>query len=270
MTKTRLRVLSLGAGVQSTTLALMASKSEIGPMPDCAIFADTQWEPQNVYDHLSWLESILPFPVHRVTAGSIREAILNKQNTTGGRFASVPYFTSNGGMGRRQCTSEYKINPIEKKQRELLGYKPRQRIPVASVEVWIGISTDEIQRMKDPRNKWQVNRWPLIERRMSRQDCLKWMKDNGYPQPPKSSCIGCPYHSDRQWREMRDFEPDAWSDACYIDSQMRLGGPVRGKRHAEYMHRSLKPLEEVDLTTPIEKGQHEFGFLQECDGMCGV
>ena len=37
----RLRVLSLGAGVQSTTLALMAAHGEIGPMPDCAIFADT-------------------------------------------------------------------------------------------------------------------------------------------------------------------------------------------------------------------------------------
>ena len=30
----RLRVLSLGAGVQSTTLALMAAHGEIGPMPD--------------------------------------------------------------------------------------------------------------------------------------------------------------------------------------------------------------------------------------------
>jgi hypothetical protein len=38
-----LRVLSLGAGVQSTTLALMAAHGEIGPMPDCAIFADTGW-----------------------------------------------------------------------------------------------------------------------------------------------------------------------------------------------------------------------------------
>ena len=49
----RLRALSLGAGVQSTTLALMASHGEIGPMPDCAIFADTGWEPQAVYDHLA-------------------------------------------------------------------------------------------------------------------------------------------------------------------------------------------------------------------------
>jgi len=63
----RLRVLSLGAGVQSTTLALMAAHGEVGPMPDCAIFADTGWEPQAVYDHLAWLRSpnVLPFPVHK-------------------------------------------------------------------------------------------------------------------------------------------------------------------------------------------------------------
>ncbi len=53
----RLRVLSLGAGVQSTTLALMAAHGVVGPMPDCAIFADTGWEPKAVYDHLAWLRS---------------------------------------------------------------------------------------------------------------------------------------------------------------------------------------------------------------------
>lgn len=67
----RLRVLSLGAGVQSTTLALMAAHGEIGPMPDCAIFADTGWEPAAVYEHLAWLRSpnVLPFPVHIISGG---------------------------------------------------------------------------------------------------------------------------------------------------------------------------------------------------------
>ena len=56
-----LRVISLGAGVQSTALALIAAHGEIGPMPDCAIFADTQWEPQIIYDHLNWLEKLQLF-----------------------------------------------------------------------------------------------------------------------------------------------------------------------------------------------------------------
>jgi 3'-phosphoadenosine 5'-phosphosulfate sulfotransferase (PAPS reductase)/FAD synthetase len=55
-----MKVISLGAGVQSTALALMAANGEIGPMPDCAIFADTGWEPEAVYSHLARLREALP------------------------------------------------------------------------------------------------------------------------------------------------------------------------------------------------------------------
>lgn len=264
-----LNVISLGAGVQSSTMALMAAHGEIGPMPDCAIFADTQWEPSGVYRWLEWLETQLPFPVHRVTAGSVRDAILAKQNTTGGRFASVPYFTDGGGMGRRQCTSEYKIQPIRKKLRELIGLKKGERGPRdVFVSSWIGISTDEIQRMKMSPDAYIENRWPLIERRMSRWDCLAWMERHGYPMPEKSSCIGCPYHSDQHWREMRQSDQESWADAVYVDNKMRENGPVRGMVQLEYMHRSCVPLAQVVLETAESAGQ--ISFLDECDGMCGL
>lgn len=68
-----LRVLSLGAGVQSTTLALVAAHGEITPMLDCAVFADTGEEPAGVYRHLAWLQSedLLPFPIHVVRTGPL-------------------------------------------------------------------------------------------------------------------------------------------------------------------------------------------------------
>lgn len=263
----KLRVISLGAGVQSTTMALMAAYGEIDPMPDCAIFADTGWEPKSVYEHLDRLKKALPFPVHIVSTGNLRSDLINGNNTTGGRFAAVPWFTENGGMGMRQCTNEYKIIPIRKKLRELLGYQKGQRIPAKTVEVWIGISTDEIQRMKDPRDKWQTHRWPLIDARMSRQQCVSWLKSQGW-NSPKSACIGCPYHSDAMWRDMRDNDPASWADAVEVDHAIRDGGSKW--RHKQFMHRSLKPLNEVDLSTPAERGQFEFGFIQECDGMCGL
>lgn len=65
----KLVVLSLGAGVQSSVMALMAAKGQITPMPDYAIFADTQAEPDHLYFWLDWLEKQLPFPVIRVTRG---------------------------------------------------------------------------------------------------------------------------------------------------------------------------------------------------------
>lgn len=177
----RLRALSLGAGVQSTTLALMAAHGEIGPMPDCAIFADTGREPQAVYDHLAWLTSpnVLPFPVHIVSDGNIREQLIAAGQ--GNRWASIPAFaktvtpagavvpvfdeddegelievvtrkttteTVSIGMIRRQCTTDYKIVPIRRKVRELAG-QTRKRFPsFPVVECWIGISTDEIVRAK--------------------------------------------------------------------------------------------------------------------------
>jgi hypothetical protein len=183
-----MRVISLGAGVQSTTMALMAAHGELGPMPDCAIFADTGWEPKAVYTHLEKLRAALPFPVHIVSQGNIRSDLMARQNSTGQRFASVPWFTANGGMARRQCTAEYKIQPVRRKLRELLGYEKGQRIPPNSVDVWIGISTDEIQRMKDSRDKWQTHVWPLIDARMSRQDCLRWLGERGWS-APKSACV---------------------------------------------------------------------------------
>ena len=264
------RFLSLGAGVQSSTVALMVAVGELPPV-DAAIFADTQWEPQNVYTWLDWLEQQLPFPVHRVTAGSIREGITAKQNTTGGKFAAVPWHIlhENGdrGMGRRQCTREYKIAPLIKAKRQLLGYEPRKRIPVGACETLIGISTDEASRMKDSTERWNTNRWPLIERNMSRTDCLRWMEKNGYPMPPKSSCIGCPFHSDAEWRRLRDHEPEAWADAVYLDELIRA--PMSGMAGQQFMHRKMLPLAQVDLSTDEEKGQVNM-FENECEGMCGL
>lgn len=65
------RFLSLGAGVQSSTLALMIAHGELEPV-EAAIFADTGWEPRKVYEWLDWLEKQLPFPVHRVQHGNLR------------------------------------------------------------------------------------------------------------------------------------------------------------------------------------------------------
>jgi len=270
----RLRVLSLGAGVQSTTLALMAAHGVVGPMPDCAIFADTGWEPRAVYEHLDWLMSpnVLPFPVHVVSAGNIRSDLVKAAN--GGRWASIPAFvrTAHGGkaevgMIRRQCTKEYKIAPIRRKVRELAGLTRRRSPDHPIVEQWIGISLDEVIRMKPSFESWQVNRWPLVEQRMSRQDCLTWLRRYGYPEPPKSSCIGCPFHSDTMWRAMRDDDAEAWADAIAVDRMIRSG--LRGVHGEVYLHRQAVPLDQADLSTAADHGQLDL-WGNECEGMCGV
>lgn len=288
MTEPKLRILSLGAGVQSTTMALMAAHGEFEYMPDAAIFADTGWEPQAVYDHLQWLMSpnVLPFPVHVVNNGNIREALTS---TVPGRYAAVPFFLKRPdgtkGMGRRQCTHEYKLKPLRWKTRELLGKGRRERIVPGSVESWIGISTDEAARMKPSEVQWLINRHPLIEKDISRRQCYDWLEAHDYPVvrpqdatpdnptwPPKSACIGCPYHNNRMWRVMKLTDPQSFIDACLIDNVIRSGGTMFNARITggeQYMHASLKPLESMDFSTAEDRGQLNM-FNNECEGMCGV
>lgn len=270
----RLRLLSLGAGVQSTTVALMAARGEFADALDGAIFADTGWEPKAVYQHLNWLKSMLPFPVHVVGQSMpIREGILARRNTMVGRFAAVPWFTVNPdgskGMGRRQCSSEYKLTPIMWKVRELLGASRRSRLRAGEAEIWIGISRDEASRMKPARQRYMVNRWPLIEREMTRLDCLAWLSKHGYPEPPKSACIGCPFHNQAMWQEMRDKAPDEFADAVAVDAALRQGNS-RGIRAQEYMHPARVPLTEA-VQAPLAAGTDATNhFENECEGICGV
>lgn len=265
-----IHVLSLGAGVQSSAMALMAAKGEITPMPDCAIFADTGAEPKNVHEYLGWLETQLPFPVHRVMKDEgLRENIIGA--TSGGRFVGAPFFTESsggGGMLRRQCTSEFKILPIHQKLRELLGLKKGARAGREKlIEQWIGISTDEAVRMKPAREPWIKSRWPLIEMGMTRWNCLEWLGKNGYPMPGKSACTFCPYHDDSLWRDMKLNDPESFAEAVAMDKLIRNG--VRGTTEKLYLHRSMKPLEEVDFRSAEDAGQFRM-FDDECEGMCGL
>lgn len=253
----------------------MAAAGEIGPMPDGAIFADTGWEPGPVYRQLDWLREPgrLPFPVHVATAGNIRDGILARRNTTGGRYSAVPWYVKNPdgspGIGRRQCTSEYKLTPIMRKCRELLGVGARGRIRRGSVEVWIGISVDEAARMKPARQAWIVNRWPLVERHISRDRCLTWLYDHGFPEPPKSACIGCPFRRDASWVDMRNNRPDEWADAVAVDAALRKGN-ARGIRRSEYMHDLRVPLPEAIDRVEQSKREQPNLFENECTGICGV
>ena len=275
-----MRVLSLGAGVQSTVMALMGAEGKFGPAPDCAIFADTGWEPAEVYTHLDWLEAQLPFPVYRVESGNIKKDLESNLNTTGHRFASIPFFMINKdgtfGMARRQCTSEYKLKPIRKKVRELIGLKPKQRTPKGvMVEMWMGISRDEIQRMKENSDSWVTNRWPLLEIEMRRHGCLDWFQKN-HPDRPlvKSACVGCPFHNDYEWSQIKNNSPEEFEEACQIDEKLRDPNSDGGKFHGRrYLHAQRIPLREVRLNTAKETGQQElFSDLMqnECDGMCGI
>ena len=168
----------------------------------------------------------------------------------------------------RKCTADFKIVPLKRKQRELMVLAGDK-----SVVSWIGISLDEAHRMKPSRVKYVQHRWPLVDMGMARHHCLQWMEKNGYPTPPKSACTFCPYHSDEQWRELRDDNPAEFADAGEFEREWNRV-VLTDKRPSQtkgviYLHRSCKPLDQVDLRSAEDAGQLPM-FGNECEGMCGV
>ena len=268
-----LTVISLGGGVQSSVMALMASEEASGSTPDCAIFAGTRWESPSIYTHLEWLGSRLRFPLYVVDNGrSLREDVKALTNHSGNRgYVDIPVYLKGrdgegDGIGRRQCTDSYKIRPIRRKVRELLGLEKRQRVPAGTaVELWLGISTDEAIRMKTSHDRCISNRYPLIEADMSRRDCLAWWKER-YDRPlERSACVACPFRSRSRWVETKRRWPEMFAEAVEIDSNMR-GGLAFAKE--AYLHSLRKPLADVvmlDQAEPGADGQSD-GFGNECEG----
>lgn len=277
-------ILSYGVGIQSTTILLMALRGELGEL-DAAIFADPGEESEGTYRHLAWTirecEGRIPVIIRSV-GGRLGDHLKNGVHSSGSRFASIPAFTllPNGkrGITRRQCTREYKVDVVERAiRRDVLGLAPRQRIPRdVKVRQWLGLSYDEPKRVANVRAR-MVDRgfepyFPLFERGMTRGDCVDWLRAYGVPnEVPRSACVFCPYRQDAEWQVMKDTDPKAWDRAVEIDVALRTPGNVvnRNMEAEMFIHRSLKPLAEVDFLARIKDDQLKMSFGDECEGMCG-
>ena len=267
-------VLSLGAGTQSSAMALMAANGDL-PKPDYIIFSDTGWEPKHVYKWLEKLKTELAkydLEVITVSNGNIYEDVL-KSIESGGRVASLPYYTKDPktgekGITMRQCTNDYKIQPINRKIRDLLGYKKRQRVK-EQVHMWKGITTDEIARIKESELKWIKFDYPLFDKGMNRLDAINYVRDKMGAIPPKSSCIGCPFHNNDMWLDLKKNHPEEFREAVEFDRKIRNNPKYRSQL---FLHKSCVPLDKVDLQEDQTTLADFLGddFENDCAGMCGI
>lgn len=261
----RLQVLSLGAGTQSTALLLLSLEGELPPL-DGVYFADTQWEPAAVYAHLDRLAEYAHdrgVNITRLQTKSIRDVA--KFGT--GSALDMPFYVigkdGRTGMVRHQCSAQLKARPIRTAIRELcrehFDAKTRRR---PSVDHWFGISYDEVHRMRDSGVAYITNTYPLVDMRWTRQDCIAYLKERGWD-VPRSACIGCPFRGESYWRELKRARPGEFAQAVDLEERVQRVGLHSGQ--TPYLHRSCRPLDEVDLDGPEAHGQL---VLDECGGAC--
>jgi len=248
-----MKALSWGCGVQSTTLAVMSALGELEHL-DVVITADTGWERAATYKsrgfYSAWLRE-RGIRVEIVSGGDIRQdgAV---------EHIHIPFFTSNGGPLQRQCTRHFKIVPVKRKLREIAGYDhaaPPHPRP-GEIELWLGISWDEFTRMKGSRVKFITHRWPLIEKRMARNDCIDYLESKGLPVPVKSACIGCPYRSASEWLDMRKNASEEWAEVVLFDEGNRHNPlAVSGNSTAAelFVYKHATPLQSADLVKDMQR-----------------
>lgn len=274
-----MKIISLGLGVQSTAMYYMSSNGEL-PRCDYAIFADLGREKKKTIQYLkflkNWQKENNGIPIIVIRKKNLYKDLLNSTNSTGQRFSSIPAFTRNEdgsiGMLRRQCTNEYKIEQVDKAIREILEVKVILR---QKIEVWKGISLEEIERLSIPETKWKIHFYPFCGYKVAksgaekintlkqtRNDLLNWYEFHNLPIPPKSSCVFCPYQSDAAWYDMKVNEPSDFKAAIRVDRAIR-DSTKRGILSRAFLHDSCKPLEEIEFSAGLPDLWHG-----ECSGNC--
>lgn len=246
-----MNVLSFGGGVQSTTLALMALERYNNINFDYIIFADTGAEPSFVYEHVKEVFEILE-------SNGIKTVIVNNGSILDVKrdFVVIPMYVMHNNKStilRRQCTREFKIKPI----RDFLKSVGVNKNNPANLS--IGITLDEISRIRDSDVSYIKHCYPLIDMRMRRQDCINWLQSRNYKVPLKSSCFFCPFHDNNYWKMLKTKYKEEFEKACEFDEKHRKLKRIDGEC---YIHRSLKPLREIDF-----EQQQTFEF-EECSGYC--
>jgi len=261
-----MNIISLGWGVQSFTLAAMSALEQLPPVT-AAVHADTTHERSETYAFAErWTPWLEQRGVKVVTvSNSQRFATVDQW---GGVF--IPAFTtwldgSKSGQLRRQCTHRWKIVPI---RRWSAAQLKRQGLPKSPgiINQWLGITLDEVQRVKPSDVNYVKNVFPfleLLDRPWTRSDATRWLQEQELEIPVKSSCMFCPYHNRATWRQIQTCGNGDWTTATQVDQAIRTKRPG----YLAYVCDQRQPLTQCDFSNEEDHGQ--LPLFDQCDsGYC--
>lgn len=262
---TALRTFSYGGGVQSTAALVLAAQGKI----DFNIFLFSNVGDDSEYPAtLRYVHDIaMPYAEeNNITLHEITKTPRGKERTLYGvltredsRSINIPMrMNDTGAPGTRSCTSDFKIRRIAAVQKVMGATKAEPCV------TGLGISLDEFQRARtDSGIAWQVLEYPLIDMRLTRQDCVNIISRAGLPVPPKSSCYFCPFHSLTEWRRLKEHEPELFAKSAALEKLINTRRAGLG-RDPMWLTRTLVPLEQA-----VQGTQHEMDFDDACEsGFC--
>jgi len=225
-----IQVWSCGGGVQSAAIAALIIQGRL-PIPDYSIIVDTERELSTTWEYY---DAVLRVELGRV--GVQLERVSKSRYATADLYSTddenllLPVFFDPAGKHPGYCSNEWKRRVIMRHCRAL---------GIDECQNWLGISTDEMQRVRTGSRRWFQPRYPLIfDVPMSRGACVELVKRMGWPPAPRSSCWMCPHHSDHEWRIMprNDFA-----------KAVALEGELHRRRPNVYLHCERKPLDQVNF-----------------------
>lgn len=210
--------LSYGGGIQTFAMLVLMEKGKI--KADEVVFADTGAEHLETYQHIENVVKPLCEKIG-IQFTVIQMAKSVKDRNTGGTKVVHSLTETIEIRGRipslrnRWCTDYSKITPIK----HYIRSKQIEGIYVKPAVAMIGISQDEWQRMHKPHLTEYITSYPLVEMKITRQDCIEIIKKSGYPLPPKSGCYFCPFQGPSQWRKLYNTERNKFNYAMLLEEQ---------------------------------------------------
>ncbi|MFJ2180392.1 phosphoadenosine phosphosulfate reductase [Streptomyces anulatus] len=264
-TKTPIRSVSYGGGVQSTALLVLAAQGRIDFRTFLMANVGDDSEHPGTLRYLE--EYARPFAAEHGIELAVLDRVMVRSGETrtlygqltkeGSRSLAIPVRMSNGAPGTRSCTADFKIKVIG---REL---KRRGATKQGPATIGIGISLDEIHRANNRRcEPHEEIVYPLLELGLRRIDCARIIREAGLPVPPKSSCWFCPFHRPETWHDMRRNEPALFEKSCQLEELLNKRRDTLGKDHV-YLTRFGRPLRQA-----IPDGVDVLPGFEDSDGLC--
>lgn len=262
----RVRAVSYGGGVQSTSLLVLAATgiidyhtflfANVGDDSEDPLTLAYVRDVARPYAEAAGIEIVeVRYKRRDGTMPTLREHIMD-----GGRFALPAFMMPKLAPGNRTCTKTWKAMAVAAELRKM-GATSAEPALVA-----IGISVDEMQRAKpgvDKANKVQDRTYPLLDLSITRTKAKRIITDAGLPVPPKSACYFCPYHTNQDWHEMKRDRPELFAGAVEMEDAINTS---RAELHRQPVYFSKRP---AALSTLGEAQDTLFADGDDCDsGWC--